>query len=196
MIFADIRTAKTKQMANLILFDTQMTRKTWQNVFPHFNVIFPNKVLTTQSWIYCINWTVIVFVSSKSIHFVNTIQHQYVTRVTMFQKSYMCPHVGSHLNEKNISNTDLLKKCLYSLWWVFICVFKLLFWAKSLLQTVHTNGFSPVWVLMCIARWAFDWKNFPQIMHWWADGLKSPGVSMFDKTTAIFEYPETTQVNF
>lgn len=102
MIFATT-TAKTKQKGNLILFATNMTRKTWQNDFPHFNEIFPNKDLTTQSWIYWINWIVIMFVSSYTIHFVSTIQHQQVTRITVFQSPMVCPHVGSHLNDKNIS---------------------------------------------------------------------------------------------
>lgn len=46
--------------------------------------------------------------------------------------------------------------------WIFMCSFKLLFWLKRLPQISQQNGFSPVWILLCLSRCPDRSKHLPQ----------------------------------
>lgn len=46
--------------------------------------------------------------------------------------------------------------------WIFMCSFRLHFWLKRLPHMSQRNGFSPVWILLCLSKCPARSKHLPQ----------------------------------
>jgi len=49
--------------------------------------------------------------------------------------------------------------------WILLCVTRLPNRVNRLLQTVHSNGFSPEWLRLCAASALLSWQHLPHFVH-------------------------------
>ena len=95
---------------------------------------------------------------------------------TFSEKGYLTKHESKHIGKKSDvyfmikdapemdtywdMNAHILERKQYDL-----CVAKAEDWINAFSQSIHWNGFPPVWLNLCVVKWE-DWLNtFSQSIH-------------------------------
>ena len=106
----------------------------------------------------------------KMVYLVNIYQYACVTSRCIFSNLTCLVCIDTNASSDKRLNMYVLThkhyKSFISFIWILLCDLMFPFVLKRLSQRSQANGFSPVWMRTCIARWAADGHTFPQKLHW------------------------------